>query len=241
MLKDRKPIPIAFSMLSILYFIYVVSSGSSKMIGDEIGGDPGGMVLPLFLSIFMFISSMYLLVTDRKDAGERDKMSREERQLFVLTFAFAIGYILLTRFLGFILCTVLLLFFLCFANLRRGVRKEDWKAALVGCVSSVIGILVVYSLGRVITRSLLLAARKGIVPSWLGASGTTSALSVLVVIVFTVIAILVCRRFWAADSSHDCGHSSWFAGVISVTTTEILYIIFKQLFLVELIKGLITW
>lgn len=43
MLRSRKPVPIAFMVLSLLYFFYVIGSGSSRMIGDEIGGDPGTM------------------------------------------------------------------------------------------------------------------------------------------------------------------------------------------------------
>lgn len=240
MLKDRKPIPLAFSVLSVLYFIYVISSGSSKMIGDEIGGDPGGMVLPLFLSIFMFIASIYLTITDKRE-GRSEKMSREERQLFILTFVFAIGYILLARVLGFILCTVLLLFFLCFANQRRGLYKDDWKAATLGCVASVLGILIIYTAGRMVTRSLLLASRRGAVPSWLGSASMTAVFSLVIMLVCIVAVILICKKIWPADESHRRAHDCWFSSVIAVTTTELLYIIFKQLFLVELVKGLITW
>ena len=71
MFKKHKPVPLAFMIMSLLYFFYVVSLGSSKMIGDELGGDPGGMVLPLFLSIFMFLASTYLMITDTRTSEEK--------------------------------------------------------------------------------------------------------------------------------------------------------------------------
>ena len=71
MLRSRKPVPIAFMVLSLLYFFYVIGSGSSRMIGDEIGGDPGTMVLPLVLSVFMFLVSTFLFLTDKPQSESR--------------------------------------------------------------------------------------------------------------------------------------------------------------------------
>ncbi len=241
MLKTIKPIPVVFSVASLLYFIYVVNAGSSKMIGDSIGGDPGGMVLPLFLSVFLFIASLYLVITDKR-SGEQEKMTKEERQLFALTFLFSIGYIFLTRILGFLLCTVMLLYYLCFANQRKGLKHEDWKVAIIGGMFSLLSTVAVYSIGRFVTRTLLLASRKGTIPSWLGSSGVTSVLSVLILLSVVLLTISISRKRWPLDGDHDTAHAGWIAAVISIATTELLYIIFKQLFLVELSKGLlITW
>ncbi len=242
MLRNRKPIPITFAIVSVLYFIYVVSSGSSKMIGDEIGGDPGGMLLPMVLSAFMFFASVYLFITDKRDESSKPRaMTREERQLFVLTVCGAIGYVLLSRVLGFVLCTVLLLFILCFANMRKGLRRADAMAALLGCGGSLVSLLGLYSLCRVVTRSLLIAGRRGTIPSWLGSTTTTAALSMVITVIVVVAAIVLLRRIWPNSEQTQRSHDSWYSAVIAVATTEILYLVFKQLFLVELVKGPITW
>ncbi|MGI5173841.1 tripartite tricarboxylate transporter TctB family protein [Treponema sp. OMZ 840] len=241
MFKNKKPVPIAFVLLSGLYFIYVISSGNSKMIGDEVGGDPGGTVLPLFFSIFMFFTSIYLAITDKTDKKDTDKMSKPEKQLFVLTLIFAIGYILFTRILGFIPCTVLLLFCLSFANQQGKVDIKDWKAAVFGSILSVGNVLVLYTIGRMITRSLLSASRNGLIPLWLGSATFTAGLGLLVITMWIIAFVLICKKRWPAHTNNRTAYNTWLAVAIAASTTQIIYIVFKQLFLVELVKGLIFW
>lgn len=106
MLKDKKSILIAFVILSGLYFIYVISSGSSKMIGDEVGGDPGGMILPLVFSIFMFIASVYLLITDKRSEKKKTRcrslksacLSLRSRLLLLIYFAYGVRALFRVRY-----------------------------------------------------------------------------------------------------------------------------------------------
>ncbi|OQA42459.1 MAG: hypothetical protein BWY50_01464 [Spirochaetes bacterium ADurb.Bin315] len=45
-------------------------------------------------------------------------------------------------------------------------------------------------------------------------------------------------------SRHDAAapiHSLFQAGFIAMVSTELLYLIFRQLFLVELVRGIISW
>lgn len=240
MLKDKKPILIAFVILSGLYFIYVISSGSSRMIGDEVGGDPGGMILPLVFSIFMFIASVYLLITDKRSEKEDDAMSKPEKRLFVLTLALAVAYIFCIQSAGFIPCTVLLLFFLCFANQQGDVRKKDLKFLVSGCIASLVNILLLYTLGRLITRNLLSAGRRGIVPSWVGSPSFTAACTLVITVLWIIAAVKLCRKKWPANDDKSAYHT-WLSAVIATASTEIIYLVFKQLFLVELVKGLIFW
>jgi len=242
MFKKHKPVPLAFMIMSLLYFFYVVSLGSSKMIGDELGGDPGGMVLPLFLSIFMFLASTYLMITDTRTSEEKvEKFGPDERRLFALTFLMAITYVLAMRMIGFVLSTVILSFSLTFFYLRGTVRKRDLKVWALGSLISTALLLALYSLARVLTRFLLIGGRTGSVPPWMGTNGFVIGASLLLVsILYLPVAILG----WKKVKTLSLGSSARDAFVsllVSVATTELLYLFFRQLFLVELVRGLVAW
>lgn len=242
MFKKHKPVPLAFMGLSVLYFFYVVSLGSSKMIGDELGGDPGGMLLPLVLSIFMFLASTYLMITDTKKHGDQTvTFGPEERRLFSLTFFMAIAYVLAMRSVGFVLSTVVLSFTLTFFYLRGTVRVHDLKAWALGALLSTAFLLALYTLARILTRFLLIGGRTGQVPPWMGSNGFVigSAL-LLVTALYLPVAILGTKRMKALPSESSV-RDVFVSLLVSVATTELLYLIFRQLFLVELIRGLVAW
>lgn len=242
MFKKHKPVPLAFMSLSVLYFFYVVSLGSSKMIGDELGGDPGGMILPLVLSIFMFLASTYLMITDtKKQSDQVETFGPDERRLFSLTFLMAIAYVLAMRLIGFVLCTGILSFTLTFYYFRATVKTKDLKAWALGCLVSTAFLLALYSLARVMTRFLLIGGRTGSVPPWMGSNGfVLGATLLLVTLLYMPVALLGGKRVKllpAGSSLRDV----FVAILVSVATTELLYLIFRQLFLVELVRGLVAW
>jgi len=230
--------PLVFICLSVLYFIYVLSQGNTKMIGDEIGGDPGSMMLPAIMAFCMFATSAYLFITDKPNENKQEKISKEEKHLYMLTLVLACAYVVLIRPLGFIPSTSMLLFTLCYANLERDVRKDDALRFLTGNLLTLAMTLVLYTIGRKITRTLLIQSRKGLIPQFWGKNGVIVFIVFAVVtLIITIIAIL-CKKKWHED---DRNHSYWLSIMMGFATTEYLYIIFKQLFLVELVKGVITW
>lgn len=242
MFKKHKPVPLAFMSLSVLYFFYVVSLGSSKMIGDELGGDPGGMILPLVLSIFMFLASTYLMITDtKKHVEQTDTFGPDERRLFTLTFLMAIAYVLAMRFVGFVLSTGILSFTLTFFYLRATVKVRDLKAWALGCLLSMAFLLALYTLARILTRFLLIGGRTGSVPPWMGSNGFVigSAL-LLVTLLYLPVALLGGRRVKALPVGSSV-RDAFVSLLVSVATTELLYLFFRQLFLVELVRGLVAW
>ena len=46
-----KLMPAFMTVLSALYFIYVLSGGDTTLSADAVGGDPGGKVLPLAMAV----------------------------------------------------------------------------------------------------------------------------------------------------------------------------------------------
>lgn len=242
MLRSRKPVPIAFMVLSLLYFFYVIGSGSSRMIGDEIGGDPGTMVLPLVLSVFMFLVSTFLFLTDKPQSESRSsELGRDDLQLLVLTFIISIVYILMMRTLGFIICTVILLYTLVFFYQRHGIRKNDLSVWFVGVIVSTLMTLGVYSIGRTITRFLFRISRENSNLAWIGSRSFTLFVVLSVVIVVFVVILFVSRSFFRENRAGDTINSAWIACMVSVASTELLYIVFRQAFFVQLAQGLVAW
>lgn len=242
MLRSRKPVPIAFMVLSLLYFFYVIGSGSSRMIGDEIGGDPGTMVLPLVLSVFMFLVSTFLFLTDKPQSESRSsELGRDDLQLLVLTFIISIVYILMMRTLGFIICTVILLYTLVFFYQRHGIRKNDLSVWFVGVIVSTLMMLGMYSIGRTITRFLFRISRENLNLAWIGSRSFTLFVVLSVVIVVFVVILFVSRSFFRENRAGDTINSAWIACMVSVASTELLYIVFRQAFFVQLAQGLVAW
>ncbi len=242
MLRSRKPVPIAFMVLSLLYFFYVIGSGSSRMIGDEIGGDPGTMVLPLVLSVFMFLVSTFLFLTDKPQSESRSsELGRDDLQLLVLTFIISIVYILMMRPLGFIICTVILLYTLVFFYQRHGIRKNDLSVWFVGVIVSTLMMLGMYSIGRTITRFLFRISRENLNLAWIGSRSFTLFAVLSAVIVLFVVILFVSRSFFRENRAGDTINSAWIACMVSVASTELLYIVFRQAFFVQLAQGLVAW
>ena len=95
-----KPMPAVMTVLSALYFFYVLTSEDTVLSADAVGGDPGGKVLPLTMAVFMFIGFLYLTVKERP---EKTEVNPETRRLFLLTLILSVAYIFLIRPVGFVI------------------------------------------------------------------------------------------------------------------------------------------
>ena len=239
-MTKRKPVPLFFVILSVLYFIYVISTGDSRMIGDDVGGDPGGMVLPLCMAIFMIAASVYLFLTDTVKEAPR-KMGKPELGLFVFTLVVSIAYVLFFRTLGFILCTCCLLFCLCFANCRGGLRREDLKSGGLWLLLALFFQILFYSIGRYITRYLLAAGRNETIPAWMGNAGFAAFVTTAALTGICLVLIFALRKPLSVSRAGAAVHDAWVSTLVAVISTQLLYIVFRQLFLVELSRGLIAW
>lgn len=240
--RTRKPLPFVFMVVSILYFIYVISLGSSTMIGDEIGGDPGGMMLPLVLSIFMFVASTILFLTDKKpQEAVQNSQGASEQRLFLLTLIVAILYVAAMRPLGFIITTAMLVFTLMFFYLQGTVVRKDVATWAVGTVATLVVLLALYSIGRVISRYLLLSARQGRIPQWLGSTAVVAGVVLVIVLVLYYLLYKLTRARFHHERVPVAVSHAFDACMISAITTELIYLVFRQMFLVELVPGLITW
>lgn len=234
-MKKVKPLPFLMTIVSGLYFIYVVSNGSSKMIGDEVGGDPGGMLLPLILSIFMFLGFLYITIKEKPDGDEvSDPVTRK---LFIITLATAILYVFLQSMLGFVITSLLLLYILTCTYLSVNEEKAGWKASVLGGVATLAGSILIYSVFRYVTRMLLRLGRAGAIPAIFGNSNMTAFISCLIVTAFLLLFVFAVYKKISDPKIKRIAAG----GIISYAVVMYLYIVFKQFFMVTLAPGLINW
>lgn len=234
-MKKVKTLPLVMTIVSILYFIYVVSSGDSRMIGDEIGGDPGGMLLPLVLSIFMIIGFLVITIRDRPDVQE--EKNPLVTKLFVITLISAILYVVLHSIVGFIIMSALLVYVLTDLYLSIGKEKLPiWKHT-AGAVLTVVVTAVVYTIFRYVTRTLLRLGRAGAIPAILGNSNVTAFISCIIVTLF----VLALGFFVVKKLKGSVYRDMAISGTVSFAVTLYLYIVFRQFFMVTLAPGLLNF
>ncbi len=77
-----KLMPAVMTVLSAMYFIYVLTSEDTILAADAVGGDPGGKVLPMVMAVFLFFGFLYITVKERPDG---EKMDPGTRRLFLIT------------------------------------------------------------------------------------------------------------------------------------------------------------
>ena len=102
-----KLMPAFMTVLSALYFIYVLSGGDTTLSADAVGGDPGGKVLPLAMAVFLFAGFLYITLKERPDGQGMDTGTK---RLFLITLILSVLYVLLIRHAGFMLLSSLLLY-----------------------------------------------------------------------------------------------------------------------------------
>ncbi len=231
---SRKTVPIAMLIFSLAYFPYLLAQGNSKMIGDEIGGDPGGFLLPAFLAGFMFLGALYLLFLD-KTPGKTGEVPRAGAR-FYCAIVSGVLYVLLFSKLGFMISSTLLVFALSFiASIDTPIRKNlaPLSAGLAGTLAFTIGF---YSLGRFMTRNLFLIGRT---TSFTIASAPFFVFSVNIIVLGL---LLYCStRIVQRMKPGSMLHMVAVLGLVTAGSVEFLFLVFKQLFLVNLARGIITW
>jgi hypothetical protein len=232
----RRIIPLIFLVVSVLYLAFCFSLEQRRMIGDERGWDPGSRALPIAMGFLMLGLSIYLIVKETSKKQEQQEVPSGARKLILLTIVLGILYILAFQVLGFILSTVVLLFTLIYFNYHENITLKLLPIFSVGLMSSVAFALVIYTAGKFITRSLFYTGRaRGFE---LLASKVFSAFAVMLfaAAVFTVLLVLFRKTV-----NRQKIRSMLVAGLTAAGVTEGLYLVFKQIFLVNLARGVVFW
>jgi hypothetical protein len=232
----RRIIPLVFLAVSLLYLAFSFSLEQHRMIGDERGWDPGSRALPIAMGFLMLGLSIYLILRETAGKQEEQAVVPAARKLILLTIVLSVLYILSFRALGFILSTAVLLFTLIYFNYQESIRLKLLPVYFLGLISSTAFVLLIYTAGRFITRSFFYLGR---------ARGcelfTSKVFSAFVVLLFAAVLFTVLLVFFRKIVNKEKIRSMLVAGLMAAGVTEGLYLVFKQIFLVNLARGVVFW
>lgn len=228
-----KTLPLIMTILSGLYLIYVISSEDTTLVADAVGGDPGGKLIPSIIAVFLFLGFLYITIKERPDGK---KMEKESFVLFAVTFVLALLYVLLTKTIGFVILTTIVLYSLEYLYSTIGEKRKP-LSAILGGVGTLAITAIVYTLMRLLTKTLGRMARAGSLPSAFTSSTLNAVISIVFVLVFIIILYFTLHKLLKKKDLKRVGD----AGLITFSTVLLLYVVFKQFFLVALAPGLLNF
>ena len=223
--------PAIMTVLSALYFVYVIMSEDTILAADAIGGDPGGKILPAFMALFMFLGFLYLTLKEKPDG---EPMDPGTKKLFFITLVMSVLYVLLIRHIGFIILSTILLYGLEYIYTTVG-EKRNTKELLGGGAITIVITTVLFIIMRTITKTLMSLGRDGALPSIFTVATFEAAISAVFVI---LAAVLVNKTLCKSMKAQGLNRASS-AGILTLTTVLLLYIVFKQFFSVNLAPGIL--
>ena len=223
--------PAIMTVLSALYFVYVIMSEDTILAADAIGGDPGGKILPAFMALFMFLGFLYLTLKEKPDG---EPMDPGTKKLFFITLVMSVLYVLLIRHIGFIIKSTILLYGLEYIYATVG-EKRNTKELLGGGAITIVITTVLFIIMRTITKTLMSLGRDGALPSIFTVATFEAAISAVFVI---LAAVLVNKTLCKSMKAKGLNRASS-AGILTLTTVLLLYIVFKQFFSVNLAPGIL--
>lgn len=233
-MKQRvKPMPLVMTVLSAVYFLYVLSSEDTILMADAVGGDPGGKLLPMVMAVFMFVGFLYITLKERS-SGEG--MDPETRRLFIITLVLSVLYVLLIKTVGFVILSSLLLFGLEYIYATSG-EKGGQRTLLLGSLGTTAATVFLYFIMRLITRNLMSLGRAGVLPGIFAVTTFEAAISLVYV---AAVAFLLHRTVCARLRGRGLGKLAG-AGLLTAATVLFLYVVFKQFFSVNLAVGLLNF
>lgn len=225
-------LPLVMTILSALYLVYVATSQDTAMHADAVGGDPGGKCLPFIMGTFLFAGFLWETIKERSKTHATDP---ESRRLFFLTFVLSILYIATMRLLGFMLATTLLLYILIYEYTTIGELRNR-KQATAGGAITVLVMMAVYFIFRFITKKLLYLGRSGVLPLF----NSPAAVASMALLVVAGIIVLLAQTLHKSLCAKGLNRMST-AGIVTLGTVSVLYVVFRQFFFVALPQGLLMY
>lgn len=226
----RRALPFGFFVTSLIYLGFMLSTESSHMVGDDFGYDPGSRALPLLAGGVLAVVSLHLFIRERGAAADAP---RQGRNLFVANLVLAVLFIALFRHLGFVLTTGLFMFALIALNYREAgetlapARTGAWLAYSVGLL------VALFSLARGVVKACYFVFHQTHWEAMRDPFIQASFEIAVVVPAFVAVGLVVRRR---------AGRSLYLTmSQTAVGTTMGIFILFRELFLVQLPKGVLFW
>lgn len=233
-MNAEKSVALGLIVTAVLYLIYASGiSVKTLSILTQSGLTPRTVPVVLGVSLLL-LAALLALHAFRTPAGAQATTGDMATGLVLWTVVLSALYVLLIRPVGFIITTSSFLFIL--VSLGRMMYRVPVRPVrlLSGFILNALLAVGLYWLNRLIYRGLLGAARE-----------TGSALlgspylQVGILLLLTGGIILLGYQLLKSQSSHE---DSWVTPVITALgTTQVLYLIFRQVFLVSLPNGLLQF
>lgn len=224
-------LPFCFFLFSISYLAFILSLGSTTMIGDNYNYDPGGSIVPVTATIILGLTALWLMITHRsQENGDKTETSVG---LILCNITISIIFISIFRPVGFILSTGIVLYILILLNLWAEKREITKKSGVAWLSFTVVYLVVMYSVLRgLIKMSFWLARHYG----WT-IFREPAMQAGLVALTLALLVYLIGRMLKRVH------RSSYIVAMIqtSVATTLSIYVVFRLMFLVQLPTGLLKW
>ncbi|MBR3372294.1 MAG: tripartite tricarboxylate transporter TctB family protein [Rhodobacteraceae bacterium] len=225
-------VPLGLIGFALIWLGYAWTLPSEGMIGDRFGYDPGSRFLPVAAGVVL-AAALLGDVVRRWPARPVSGLAGPVQTGPVLAHvAILILYLIAFRPLGFVLSTALVLFGLIALNQRHmGQPFRLWP--FLGAVAAVVaGSVAVFSALRWVIRTCFALARTHGLPI-LREPAVQTGLATLIVVGTLGLMVWICRR-WR--------HLPHVAAVqVAIGTTFAIYLMFRQLFLIQLPPGILNW
>ena len=156
--------------------------------------------------------------------------------LFAVTFVLALLYVVLTKTIGFVILTTIVLYSLEYLYSTIGENRKP-LSVIIGGVGTLLITVAVYTLMRLMTKTLGRMARAGSLPSLFTSSTLNAVIAVIFVLVFIILLYFTLHRLLKKKGYIRVANS----GLITFSTVLLLYVVFKQFFLVALAPGLLNF
>ena len=154
------------------------------------------------------------------------------KKLFFITLVMSVLYVLLIRHIGFIILSTILLYGLEYIYTTVD-EKRNAKEVLGGGTIAIT--TVIFIIMRTITKTLMSLGRDGVLPSIFTVATFEAAISAVFVI---LAAVFVNKTLFKTMKVKGLNRASS-AGILTLTTVLLLYIVFKQFFSVNLAPGIL--
>ena len=230
-------VPLVLLIASLMYLAFAVNIEPFNMIGDQSGWDPGTRAIPIGLGVLMIVLSSYLFAKElRKPEEQAEESDPALRRVLVATVIVCGAYVLLFRVVGFVLLTSGMLFLLTYFNSRQDVRVSEMPAAVAGLGLTWVLAVALYSVGRYVSRILFLYGRHLDI-AFLRESTFLAAVSLVSTAGISLSVLFGTRRRVSSPRGQEIRRCLLIAAAI----TQFLYLVFRQVFSVELVRGWVFW
>jgi hypothetical protein len=227
----------AFLAASLFFLVLALTLDERRMSGDEQGWDPGPRALPVATGGLMLGLTIYLMLRTWNTAPASKQVEPAARRLVLFAIGLSVLYILVFIPLGFVLATTSLLYLLSWFNFKLDLRRDLLAGCLKGWAAGLGFSLVLYTIGRWVSSGLFFYGRSS-GQALLADRSFGAGASLLAVSAVFLLAIFIMKR--RRGRGLPLGRTS-LSVLTAVGLTEGLYIVFQQLFLVELASGLLGW